>query len=134
ARLRLHIIKASNYLHIARGRTRRYRPAVQGPGRSQPAEAPGPAACPRRPHAERTVRTLGYDAARRDAALGGIGDSEPGHHRAARARKAALPQSGAAAGDLRALDRQVRKAPPESPLGSEKATGEIQWLDRSLST
>jgi DNA-binding transcriptional ArsR family regulator len=52
---------------------------------------------------------------------------------ASRARKAALPQSGAAAGDLRALDCQVRKAAPEDACLSETTTGEGQWLDQRLS-
>jgi DNA-binding transcriptional ArsR family regulator len=49
-------------------------------------------------------------------------------------RKAALPQSSTATGDLRALDCQVRKAAPQGTLGSETTTGENQWLDRPLST
>src|SRR5262249_40220467 len=98
-----------------------------------PAQAAGSAACARRPHAQRALRTPGYDAAGRDAAPGPVGGGEPDRHGASRSRKAALPQSGAAAGDLRALDCQVRKAAPQGALGSEETNGESQWLDRPLS-
>jgi len=48
--------------------------------------------------------------------------------------KFAFPQSGATAGDIRALDSQVRKAAPQGAAQSETTTGEYQWLDRPLST
>ena len=58
-----------------------------------------------------------------------------GRHCAAWPREAALPQSGAAAGDLRALDCQVRKAAPARPSLTQTSLGRKQrWLGRSLST
>src|SRR5882672_4619284 len=130
----LPIMQASDYLRVEHGRAPRHRRAVQGPGRSQPAQAPGPAACARRPHTQRAVRAPGHDAAGRDAAPGRAGGGEPGGHRVARTREVALPQSGAAAGNLRALDSQVRKAAPEGARRPETTTGENPWLDRPLST
>ena len=47
---------------------------------------------------------------------------------------AAFPESSAAAGNLRALDREIRKAPPQGAGRPETTTGEDQWLDRPLST
>src|SRR5690242_5199708 len=113
---------------------RRHRPAVQGAGRSQPAQAAGRAARARRPDARRAVRAPRHDAAGRDAAPGRPRGGEPRGHRAPRPREAALPQPGAAAGDLRPLDRQVREAPPEGAHRPETTTGESEWLSRPLST
>src|SRR5205814_10661014 len=99
-----------------------------------PAQAAGPAARTRRPHPQRLVRAPGHDAAGRDAAPGRAGSGEPGGHPMARPREVALPQSGAAAADLRALDSHVRKAAPQGPERPETTTGESQWLDRPSST
>ena len=59
---------------------------------------------------------------------------EPRGHAVARSREAAFPQSGAAAGDLRALDCQVREDAPEGIRESETTIGENPWLDRPLCT
>jgi len=70
------------------------------------------------------VRAPGHDAAGCDATSARAGNSEPGGHHVARPREAALPQSGATAGDLRALDRQVREAAPQGAGRPETTTGE----------
>src|SRR4030095_11933076 len=48
---------------------------------------------------------------------------EPGGGAVARAREGALPQPGAAAGDLRPLDLQVREAAPQGPARPEAPPG-----------
>src|SRR5690348_2901992 len=105
------------------GKAPRYRPVVQGSGGSQPAQAPGFVARPRWPHLDRALQPPRHDASGRDPPPGAAGGGESRGYATSRAREAALPQSGAATGDLRAVDRQVREAAPQSAVRTERTAG-----------
>jgi len=68
---------------------------LQSLGGREPAQAAGPVACEQRPDARRIVRASGHDAAGGNEASPAARSGQSGDHRLARAREAALPQSGA---------------------------------------
>src|SRR5436309_1125372 len=90
--------------------------SVQGVGGCEPPEIAGCVVQGQRPDVDGIVRAPGHDAAGGDEAPGSARSGEPGGRRLARAREAALSESGSVARDLRTLDRQIRTS---SPRGAE---------------
>src|SRR5215831_5647192 len=99
------------------------RQAVQSARGPQPPQAAGRAPCERRTEPRRVVRAPRHDPPGRDAAPERPRGSQPGLDPMARPGKAALPQLGATAGDLRALDREIRAAAPAGAPPSETTSG-----------
>src|SRR5208282_1982741 len=96
--------------------------SIQSVGRPKPAKVARPVAPKQRADARRIVPAPRHDAAGGHQAPAPFGGGEPGGHGLARAREAALSQSGADSRDQRALDWQIRAPPPPGVERSEKGS------------
>src|SRR5208282_1149006 len=96
--------------------------SIQSVGRPKPAKVARPVAPKQRADARRIVPAPRHDTAGGHQASPVAGNGEPGGRRLARAREAALSESGAVARALRALDWQIRASSPPGVERFEKGS------------
>src|SRR6202142_1880346 len=96
--------------------------SIQSLGRPEPSKVARSVVPEQRADARRIVRAPRHDAAGGHQASPVAGEGEPGGGGLARAREAALSESGAVARDQRALDWQIRTPSPAGARRSEKGS------------